>query len=148
MERDGFQCADCGHDDKPLSVHHIHYERGDPWNTRNDLLLTVCDDCHKERGHLEDSIRIQLARVMMKLQGGDLKHLLEQISFIANQSDDDFTGINIQDPEAYHYDSELRWFQAALENPSFRPIYEEVTDQNGEMEWAWSRHDSTKNRCD
>ena len=35
---------------KGLNIHHTHYTRGcKPWEYENDSLVTLCEDCHKER---------------------------------------------------------------------------------------------------
>lgn len=49
MGRDKFTCTDCGENDKQLHVHHLHYIRGrEPWNYPDNLLITLCEECHKE----------------------------------------------------------------------------------------------------
>jgi hypothetical protein len=49
MERDGFECTDCGSTTKPLNVHHGYYEKGkDPWEYPANSLTTLCEDCHKQ----------------------------------------------------------------------------------------------------
>jgi hypothetical protein len=48
MERDQFTCVLCGSKTKSLNVHHIAYHRNeDPWMTNRNLLITMCEDCHK-----------------------------------------------------------------------------------------------------
>lgn len=46
LERDAWTCQRCGRKDKTLHVHHARYDRGDPWETRPELLFVVCADCH------------------------------------------------------------------------------------------------------
>jgi 5-methylcytosine-specific restriction endonuclease McrA len=57
MERDKFECRDCGATDKSLQVHHCKYSKGEPWDTDDQLLMTLCDDCHKERQAVENEMR-------------------------------------------------------------------------------------------
>jgi len=45
MRRDGFKCVECGNDKIELHVHHLKYS-GDPWETSNSDLITVCHHCH------------------------------------------------------------------------------------------------------
>lgn len=48
LERDKFQCQDCGHKGKTLHVHHKYYIfKKDPWEYPDDLLITLCEDCHR-----------------------------------------------------------------------------------------------------
>ncbi len=50
MERDGFQCVECGSNDTILNVHHSYYRRGaKPWEYDDDDLHTLCATCHKNR---------------------------------------------------------------------------------------------------
>lgn len=49
MERDGFECRDCGDGTKTLNVHHVYYESGRaPWEYCDLSLITLCEDCHEE----------------------------------------------------------------------------------------------------
>lgn len=49
MERDQFMCRKCRARDKTLNVHHLAYKKGkNPWEYEDDLLLTVCEDCHAQ----------------------------------------------------------------------------------------------------
>ncbi len=55
LERDGFECTDCGDDKKTLHVHHLNYAKsGNPWDSKLDDLETLCEDCHGEHEHLKD----------------------------------------------------------------------------------------------
>ena len=48
MQRDKFTCQYCGATDKELQVHHLTYhEKVNPWEHRNDELVTLCKDCHR-----------------------------------------------------------------------------------------------------
>ena len=48
LERDNFSCSAC-HDNKhTLHVHHLIYLKDrDPWDYRDELLTTMCKDCHE-----------------------------------------------------------------------------------------------------
>lgn len=64
LERDGWACRDCGATTRQLQVHHVRYEKGEPWDTPSEFLLTVCEPCHLERGEIEHDLRLELARFM------------------------------------------------------------------------------------
>lgn len=65
MQRDGFHCMDCGSEDCSLNVHHLHYLSGkSPWEYPEELLLTVCEDCHKIRQVLETRAHVALAIIL------------------------------------------------------------------------------------
>ena len=47
MQRDDFKCKKCGDKDSTLNVHHRYYIWGkDPWDYPDEVLITVCSDCH------------------------------------------------------------------------------------------------------
>lgn len=47
LERDNWSCCYCGNTEMELHVHHIKYTYGDePWDHDNNLLKTLCKDCH------------------------------------------------------------------------------------------------------
>jgi hypothetical protein len=48
LERDGWKCAICLEDNKPLAIHHRYYEHDkDPWEYPMEALVTLCDECHE-----------------------------------------------------------------------------------------------------
>lgn len=47
MERDKFCCKLCSNKKSTLNVHHKYYIRGrDPWDYDDDMLTTLCEQCH------------------------------------------------------------------------------------------------------
>lgn len=64
LNRDNFTCVECGSDLDTLHIHHIAYINCDPWDIDNSLLLTLCEECHKEE---EDQLLTSK------------KHLIEQL---------------------------------------------------------------------
>lgn len=61
LNRDDWTCQICGAKDKMLHVHHISYFRGrKPWEYDNDLLITLCEDCHADDKKNLDSIKFYL----------------------------------------------------------------------------------------
>jgi len=55
MERDCFACQFCGNKEKTLNVHHINYEKGKkPWEYSDNILITLCEKCHKTEHKCED----------------------------------------------------------------------------------------------
>lgn len=45
FNRDNFTCKMCGDNETSLCIHHLKYS-GNPWETENDFLITLCDKCH------------------------------------------------------------------------------------------------------
>lgn len=61
LQRSDFTCEWCDAKDKTLHVHHTTYIKGHkPWDYGDDLLLSLCEDCHKEwhwmKGRLDRAI--------------------------------------------------------------------------------------------
>lgn len=48
LERDNFECTDCGNDSIELHVHHKVYSKGDPWDSPDEHLATLCKNCHQD----------------------------------------------------------------------------------------------------
>lgn len=46
LNRDEWMCFWCGDDKNILHVHHETYIGDNPWDTPDDFLITLCDDCH------------------------------------------------------------------------------------------------------
>jgi hypothetical protein len=54
FKRDKFTCQICMAKDKTLAVHHKKYVKGkEPWDYKNEYLITLCVDCHEK---LKDKI--------------------------------------------------------------------------------------------
>ncbi len=50
LERDSFRCRYCPpdpNDHTELHVHHLWYVPGDPWDSPDEALITLCADHHK-----------------------------------------------------------------------------------------------------
>lgn len=54
MQRDRFRCRICHSEEDTLNVHHIVYEKGEPWEARERDLLTLCENCHGVVKHCEN----------------------------------------------------------------------------------------------
>jgi hypothetical protein len=58
LNRDNWACRFCESNSKTLHVHHEQYEWGrDPWDYPNDLLTTLCVDCHEATTQVEADLR-------------------------------------------------------------------------------------------
>ncbi len=138
MERDGWMCGDCNSKEKQLTVHHTYYEKGNPWDTSPDFLITLCWDCHKARERAEERIKRALgllfASYIQQLSEGDwlddfatsLEDQLKEVQLGDRCVDE----IRITDDSTLEYKSDVRWFHYAYDNPSGRPMYVAVTGYN------------------
>jgi 5-methylcytosine-specific restriction endonuclease McrA len=70
LQRDNWKCVECQSEEKNLQVYHILYLKIDPWDYADDLLQTLCDDCHAQRQGIVDSLvnalRIRLKKIPTK----------------------------------------------------------------------------------
>lgn len=132
FNRDGFRCVDCLSKDKTLHVHHCLYERGYPWDTANEFLLTVCEECHYERECLEHDCKRALARIFVRIKGGEeLRNFVSPFIQLCEDQDSMpglFNCLNVD------FDSDIRWWIYAEENPDFRKMYEDVTGKK--IKWG------------
>lgn len=58
MDRDNFQCRECGDGKTTLNVHHTYYTRdAKPWEYPDESLRTLCEKCHELRSVVEKEIK-------------------------------------------------------------------------------------------
>lgn len=84
MERDRFQCSSCGDDSKTLNVHHcVYVNTNDPWDYPDNLLITLCEDCHNfEHSGQRD---LEIKDLLEELKGNgvllaDISNLIESLA--------------------------------------------------------------------
>lgn len=54
MERDGWKCLCCDREGEMLTVHHLVYCNGEPWDEPDENLETLCESCHQFREDFND----------------------------------------------------------------------------------------------
>ena len=72
FQRDGWKCWNCGDEKATLHVHHLKYGEGEPWEIDNDLLRTVCENCHTGvhvNGNFPAAIRLDPAEIQFPCLG-------------------------------------------------------------------------------
>lgn len=64
LNRDGFTCQKCFTTDttKTLHIHHKMYESYNPWETCNELLVTLCHECHGEEPNQSKRLQVELLK--------------------------------------------------------------------------------------
>jgi hypothetical protein len=64
LERDDWVCQRCMDDESTLAVHHLYYilDR-DPWDYPNDVLITLCEECHEYERENDESDLIKILKV-------------------------------------------------------------------------------------
>jgi hypothetical protein len=86
LNRDSFECTDCGSKENQLHVHHKYYKKGKmAWDYPDDCLITLCGQCHKS---LEDS-KQALITVIGDLTEYDIQELTGYALAIRNEDDID-----------------------------------------------------------
>lgn len=54
FERDKWTCQACEKTTETLHVHHLIYAEGEPWDSLDDHLETLCRSCHEWRGEFNE----------------------------------------------------------------------------------------------
>jgi len=68
LERDKWSCKRCTRLDAPLHVHHRIYISGkDPWDYENNLLVTLCEDCHEYETETRKAYENDLLKVLREV---------------------------------------------------------------------------------
>ena len=75
LERDGFECTNCGDTKASLHVHHQLYDWRSPWEYENETLVTLCADCHKKQTALSRQLRVALSRLDSSAVAGVLGYV-------------------------------------------------------------------------
>jgi hypothetical protein len=131
MERDGFACRDCGDDKSQLHVHHCFYEKGDPWETGAEFLLTLCESCHEMRGFQESDAKRMLGQILAKIKvregigTNDLSLFVESMAGVATATDYDRPMMT--SACEWDHQTSIKWYLYALEHPEARKCFEDVT---------------------
>lgn len=79
MQRDKFKCRDCGRTDLTLHVHHCAYATRNPWEAKDDVLLTLCECCHTMRQEKEDDARTAIGLIAAKMDPEDLHAFVREL---------------------------------------------------------------------
>lgn len=98
MERDEFKCRQCNSGDTTLNVHHHWYEKdGNVWDSPMQALVTLCEDCHREREEWIQALKISVGPLVIDL--------LRRVVAYAHVIDDGA----LPDYEAYQSEQEARF---------------------------------------
>jgi 5-methylcytosine-specific restriction endonuclease McrA len=74
LEKNKFQCFECGNTERELHIHHCWYEHQlKPWEYHDSCYLVLCKECHLTRQDLEYKIKTKLADLRIH----DLESLCE-----------------------------------------------------------------------
>jgi len=72
MERDNFTCRKCLSTTETLNVHHKEYRPGcDPWEYPPEILITLCEPCHK--GEHREKKDIEKSAIPARVKGSDVR---------------------------------------------------------------------------
>lgn len=88
FQRDDFTCQECFSTDKTLHVHHIKYI-GDPWETPDMYLVTLCEDCHRN----EEAVKKEDLLTILDdcgLTRESAKRVINYVAFVVHKNADDY----------------------------------------------------------
>ena len=100
MEKNNFECEDCGSKEKTLNVHHSYYLKNVmPWEYPDNSLHCLCEDCHKEAKKIKEKLLLELGNCVQS----DLERIIgyckglqlfqELIECVEVESHEDAVGI-------------------------------------------------------
>ena len=77
LERDKWTCQNCFDSESTLVVHHRKYiKETEPWDYPDELLLTLCEDCHEfERDNRQEYEKLLLDTLKLNFLADDLREL-------------------------------------------------------------------------
>jgi hypothetical protein len=68
LQRDNFTCRICDDKEKTLHVHHRRYIPGhEPWDYIDELLVTLCEDCHSDETEQWKNVISDLEGILIHL---------------------------------------------------------------------------------
>jgi hypothetical protein len=110
LNRDGFACRDCGNDEDELHVHHCFYSKGQPWDTNEELLLTLCRNCHDRRGSVESRVR-ELIGIVFAASSIDAVELFcaDLSNEIRSEIFEDGPDLRVKNGYDLEYETDVRW---------------------------------------
>lgn len=74
LQRDRYKCRECGATNG-LQVHHCFYEGGDPWDTPERFLMSLCGFHHGQRQEREKQVIQCLSSVLTLMSAEDLRRV-------------------------------------------------------------------------
>ena len=99
LERDEWTCQRCYDNESSLAVHHrIYIQEKEPWDYPDELLITLCENCHEEE------------RILMAEIESDIINILKS-KFLANDIQDIATGFLLMElPQVHEVSASIiRW---------------------------------------
>jgi len=93
IERDEYRCRWC-QSESNLEVHHSIYFNLDPWEYRDESLITLCSVCHSETERLLHEIRCYLSFIQIE-SIWDLDKIMVMLKrFLQDKNKFDYNAIN------------------------------------------------------
>lgn len=87
LERDNYTCKSCGSKDITLHAHHLFYiPDTDPWDYKDEALITYCEVCHNTEHLIGNTLRETLLDLIK--DNPLLIHLVAQLCVLSEKVDD------------------------------------------------------------
>ena len=120
LNRDNWTCQICGAKDKMLHVHHTCYEKGKkPWEYPDKILITLCEECHKNEDRCKKYIQDHL-RYFAKdgITNYELSELLELVHIVmVGQHDNHYISRLYEPDDVYDFERDpFNWPYECLES--------------------------------
>lgn len=87
LKRDNYKCRSCSATDITLHAHHIFYIEGtDPWDYKDDALITYCEVCHNTQHLIGNTLQSYLLDLIK--ENPLMIHMVAQLCVLAERADD------------------------------------------------------------
>lgn len=94
LERDNFQCQECGDEESTLHVHHKIYKHGNKvWDYDDQYFVTLCDSCHENTHELIKNFKLEYDILLMFGGTEFLYYITEILGFLNCMTPDDLSEI-------------------------------------------------------
>jgi len=104
LERDNFTCCYCSDKETELQIHHLKYHKN-PWDAKDEYLLTLCKDCHGLVTAFKDFVNISVEKVVFP--NGD-------VTFYVRHNYEDFIAISMIEKMDNNYNEIVRFKQNGI----------------------------------
>lgn len=94
LDRDKWECTECGDTTLTKHVHHKKYGSGEPWEIDDKFLCTLCDECHLlEESLKETNPELKHYALLGNITCIRLWKWIKTVSFLSSEHPDDYKNL-------------------------------------------------------
>lgn len=123
LNRDDFTCQICCDNRKTLHVHHRRYIKNkDPWDYPDQLLVTLCEDCHEsETNFINEALQVLCDEVRAKFFSHDIITIARGFCFYEKPNGNELSAQSIEYFLEHAGQTMLEMYLETLPNPEKLP---------------------------